>query len=188
MRLLTAMFVSIGLVAVGCSQPITPTSPTAAAALPHQSTTAASSTVSTTAHDITVPVHGRLQGTYAGSGAPPFITVHVEAGGTASLLGAFTFDSTHVVNFDDFTGVGTATLVAANGDVLMVDLTGVARPQDVPGVFFIVETLQVTGGAGRFEGATGVLTIERLSFPSGPDRGTTSGTIAGTLSLPRGSH
>ena len=106
----------------------------------------------------------------------------------ASHLGRFTLDSLHVVNFDDFTGAGTAEITAANGDKLTTNMTGVAMPQDTPGVFYIVETFTVTGGTGRFAGATGEFVVERWSFPSGPTNGTTSGSFEGTLSLPRGTN
>ena len=135
-----------------------------------------------------MPFKGRLEGTYAGSGEPPLVSVHVEAQGNASHLGRFTLDSRHVVNFVDLTGAGTAELTAANGDKLTTNMTGVATPQDTPGVFFIVETHTVTGGTGRFAGATGEFVVERLSFPTGPANGTTSGSFEGTLWLPRGGH
>ena len=135
-----------------------------------------------------MPFKGSLEGTYAGSGEPPLVSVHVEAQGNASHLGRFTLDSQHVVNFVDLTGAGTAELTAANGDKLTTNLAGVATPQDTPGVFFIVETFTVTGGTGRFAGATGEFVVERLSFPTGPANGTTSGSFEGTLWLPRGGH
>ena len=187
---LASLLVFSAALAAGCSQPGSPTSPTFIASSAQVAGTPgaatfpadASSAGSTTA----VPFKGRLEGTYAGSGEPPLVSVHVEAQGNATDLGRFTLDSRHVVNFVDFTGAGTAEFTAADGDKLTTNLTGVATPQDTPGVFFIVETLTVTGGTGRFAGATGQFVVERLSFPSGPANGTTSGSFEGTLSLPRG--
>ena len=180
---------SAALVA-GCSQPGSPTSPTSIASSAQVATTPGAATFaavgSSAALTNAVPFKGRLEGTYAGSGEPPLVSVHVEAEGNATHLGRFTLDSRHVVNFVDFTGAGTAEFTAANGDKLTTNVTGVATPQDTPGVFFIVETLTVTGGTGRFAGATGQFVVERLSFPSGPANGTTSGSFEGTLSLPRG--
>ena len=92
------------------------------------------------------------------------------------------------MNFVDLTGAGTAELTAANGDKLTTNLAGVATPQDTPGVFFIVETFTVTGGTGRFAGATGEFVVERWSFPTGPASGTTSGSFEGTLWLPHAGH
>jgi len=184
------LILSAALVA-GCSQPGSPTSPTSVASSAQVATTPGATFAAdgnSAASTKAVPFKGRLKGTYAGSGEPPLVSVHVEAQGNATHLGRFTFDSQHVVNFVDLTGAGTAELTAANGDKLMTNLTGIATPQDTPGVFFIVETLTITGGTGRFAGATGQFVVERLSFPSGPANGTTSGSFEGTLSLPRGGH
>jgi hypothetical protein len=179
---------SAALVA-GCSQPGSPISPTSAAPRAQVATTPGA-TLATVSNSATltnaVPFKGRLDGTYAGAGEPPLVSVHVEAQGNASHLGRFTLDSRHVVNFDDLTGAGTAELTAANGDTLTTNLSGVATPQETPGVFFIVETFTVTGGTGRFAGATGQFVAERWSSPSGPTNGTTSGSFEGTLSFPRG--
>ena len=189
-RLVPFLIVS-GALAAGCSQPGSPTRPTSGAssarvAMTPGATSAADS--GSTALPKTVPFKGRLEGTYAGSGEPPLVSVHVEAEGNATHLGRFTFDSQHVVNFVDLTGVGTAELTAANGDKLIANLAGIATAQDTPGVFLIVETLTITGGTGRFAGATGQFVVERWSLPSGPADGTTSGSFEGTLSLPRGGH
>ena len=181
---------SAALVA-GCSQPGSPTSPTSLASSAQVATTPGATLAAvgnSAALTNAVPFKGELEGTYAGSGEPPLVPVHVEVHGRASHLGRFTLDSLHVVNFDDFTGAGTAEITAANGDKLTTNMTGVAMPQDTPGVFYIVETFTVTGGTGRFAGATGEFVVERWSFPGGPTNGTTSGSFEGTLSLPRGTN
>ena len=178
--------------AAGCSQSGSPTSPTSVASTALIATTPNAATVAANGNSAastkTVSFKGRLEGTYAGSGEPPLVSVHVEAKVNASHLGSFALDSRHVVNFVDFTGVGTAELTAENGDTLTVDLKGLATPQGTPGVFFIVETNTITGGTGRFAGATGEFVVERWSFPTGPANGTTSGSFEGTLWLPRGGH
>jgi hypothetical protein len=188
---LAPFLVCSAALAAGCSQPGSPTSPTSIASRAQVAGTPGatfSADASSAASIATVPFKGRLEGTYAGSGEPPLVSVHVEAGGNSTHLGRFTFDSVHVVNFVDFTGAGTAELTAANGDTLTTTLAGVATPQDAPGVFLIVETFTVTGGTGRFAGATGQFVLERLSLPSGPTNGTTSGSFEGTLSVPHGAN
>jgi len=127
---------------------------------------------------------GEFEGTYVGSGEPPLVTVHVEGVGTASHLGRFVFDSTHVVNFIDFKGRGTASLIAANGDRLTGDLAGEAQLRE-NGVFFIIEKVTITGGTGRFTGASGEVITERLSFPGGPANGTTTGSLRGHVLVSR---
>ena len=87
--------------------------------------------------------------------------VLVEGTGHASHLGRFTFSFPHLVNTSTRTATGTYTLTAANGDTLTADVTGTAVPTATPGVLYIVETATITGGTGRFAGATGSFTIER---------------------------
>ncbi len=140
--------------------------------------------MSATAAKPDVPFKGRIEGTYEGTGIPPVITVRLEASGQASHLGRFTLESVHDVNFDTFEGAGTGRLIAANGDWLTADLTGKATLQ--PPGFFIVENWEITGGTGRFAGASGTFTLERVTVPITQDRGTTSGEFRGTLSIPSG--
>jgi hypothetical protein len=187
-----ASLVLTAALTAACNQLASPTGPTSAtsnALAPSPGGgTAATPSSGGGAATTELPVKGRLDGSYQGSGAPPLITVHLEAKGNATQLGLFTFDSVHVVNFVDFTGAGTAVFIAANGDRLTTDITGLATPQEAPGVFLVVETHSVTGGTGRFAGATGTLVVERLTHPLGPDSGTTAGTLSGTLTLLRGNH
>ena len=50
-----------------------------------------------------------------------------------------------------------------------------------PGFLYIVETATITGGTGRFAGATGSFVCERLYDIAG---GTTIGSFDGTISAP----
>jgi hypothetical protein len=111
---------------------------------------------------------------------PPFIKVVVDADGNATHLGQFTLDIPHKVNLSNSTAVGTYEFTAANGDMLLADFTGKATPTSTPGVVSIVENATITGGTGRFAGAEGSFTSERLY-----DRvhGTTIGSFEGTIQL-----
>jgi hypothetical protein len=75
--------------------------------------------------------------------------------------------------------------VAANGDKLTASGTGLATPMVIDGVFYlaIVEemTIDPTLSTGRFAGATGGFTVERLFNPA---TGTTVGSFEGTISSP----
>jgi hypothetical protein len=174
---------------VACSQSASPTSPSIVPVTTLPSGTVASPATQVRAGAaVEVQFKGSIEGVYQGFGAPPLVTVHVEAEGHATHLGRFELDSVHVVNFVDLTGAGTASLVAANGDRITAGLTGRAMPIDSANTFFIVERLTITGGTGRFEGATGTIDIERTSVANGPDAGTTTGSMTGTLVLPRGGH
>src|SRR5215218_4696617 len=54
-------------------------------------------------------------------------------------------------------GDGTATLIAANGDEVYADVTGYSVLVE-PGIILIVENAVITGGTGRYAGATGSYT------------------------------
>ena len=113
--------------------------------------------------------------------APPFVMVDVEATGNATQLGLFTLDIPHVVNRADRTAVGTYEFTAANGDKVYATFTGIAAPTATPGVLYIEETATITGGTGRFAGATGSFTSERWYDMIA---GTTTGSFDGTITPP----
>ena len=104
-----------------------------------------------------------------------------EGTGNATLLGRFTLEVPHRVNSTTGTAVGTFAFTAANGDMLTGDFTGVSTPTATPVVFDVVETASITGGTGRFAGATGSFTVERSV-----DLGTllTTGSFEGMISSP----
>ena len=77
-------------------------------------------------------------------------------------------------------GEGHATWVAANGDCLFTTGSGEATPTDDPGILSIEGTETITGGTGRFEGATGSFTGVRLLNES---TGVSSGSFTGTITL-----
>jgi hypothetical protein len=129
-----------------------------------------------------VPFKGRLEGTVTITPlAPPFVSALVNATGNATQLGEFTLAIPHVVNRMDRTAVGTYQFTAANGDTLSADFTGQATPTPTPGVLYIEETATITGGTGRFAGATGGFTSERLFDTVAL---TTTGSFDGTISSP----
>jgi hypothetical protein len=111
---------------------------------------------------------------------PPFVSVDVEATGNATHLGQFTLDIPHLVNRANGTADGKYEFTAANGDTLTADFKGVAVFV-APGVLYIEETLTITGGTGRFDGATGSVSVERWYDMIA---GTTVGSFEGTISSP----
>jgi hypothetical protein len=90
--------------------------------------------------------------------------VHLDAGGVSTLVGRFTLDAPHRVDLSmvPVPGAGTFELTAANGDQLIGRLEGLGTPTADPAVFTIVETYTVTTGTGRFAGAVGSFTAERV--------------------------
>jgi hypothetical protein len=178
-----------GLLIIGCSNPASPTRATAAEGAAAATVTAptgatAADTLSAAAPQI--PFKGRLSGSWtADFDAPPspFFTVVFDGSGNGTHLGRFVFHTVHRVNTVDGSAAGSYQLTSANGDTLAGDFTGASRPTLTPNVFAIVETVAVTGGTGRFAGASGEFVIERLvDF----NTSTSSGTFEGAITLARG--
>jgi len=135
------------------------------------------------------PFHGSIEGneSYAPLQGDNLFTVGV-GGGNASHLGRFTA-IWHTVsqpflpgNF----GITTYELVAANGDSLFINAPGQGDASTYP-VISIVETGTITGGTGRFEGASGtILTLRTITLSPDESTGVGSGAFSGTISLAKG--
>jgi hypothetical protein len=76
----------------------------------------------------------------------------------------------------------TDTYIAANGDKVFLTVHDTLCPTSTPNVFHLSGAFTVTGGTGRFEGASGSGTVQAsivfLSGTTGTFSGTTVGTIA----------
>jgi hypothetical protein len=114
-----------------------------------------------------VPFHGTLQGVETDVAEFPTLFVDGSGTGIATHLGRFTVTWEATVNLVTGSGSGVFHFIAANGDSIFTEDLGQAEPTDPPGVFQIVEINTITGGTGRFEGATGSFTLERLSDSTG---------------------
>ena len=128
-----------------------------------------------------VPFKGSLAGDVTVTGAPPILSAEVDGAGTATQLGQFTVEIPHLVDVRFGTAAGTYTFTAANGDKVYATFTGIATHTATPGVLYIEETATITGGTGRFAGATGSFSVERWYDMVA---GTTVGSFEGTISAP----
>ena len=82
------------------------------------------------------------------------------------------------------TGSGTGfvwVFAAANGDTVTAVGSGQADVPPIDGVLHIEEHGTMTGGTGRFAGATGSFTADRLATSA---TGLTTGPFEGTISSP----
>jgi hypothetical protein len=128
-----------------------------------------------------VPFKGSFAGDVTVAGAPPILSVLVEGAGTATHLGRFTVDIPHFVDVRTRTAIGTYEFTAANGDKVYAAFTGIATPTATPGVLYIEETATITGGTGRFAGATGGFSVERwYDTVAGTSVASFDGTISST--------
>ena len=182
---LTALAVVFVALIVGCSQPISPTSPTSVPLGGSSITSSggnATSLVGRVAAGNEVPFKGSLEGVVTRTPlAPPFVSVLIEGTGNATQLGRYTVESEQVVNTATRTLSGSYEFTAANGDTLTADFTGQFSLTETPGVLFGVDTATITGGTGRFAGATGSFTVERLLTLATL---AATGSFEGTISSP----
>ena len=126
-----------------------------------------------------VPFHGSIQGVEIDVVQPP-ATLLVDGSGTgiATHLGRFTATYEVTVDLSDGSGIGSLQFIAANGDSIFTELLGQGTPTETPGINRIVEINTITGGTGRFAGATGSFIVERLiDLTTGVSFGSFSGTI-----------
>ena len=72
----------------------------------------------------------------------------------------------------------TVHFIAANGDSLYGVGAGSGVPSDTPGYTLVTQFYAITGGTGRFAGATGHFTVTRLvNDATGVSKGSFDGTI-----------
>jgi hypothetical protein len=138
-----------------------------------------------------LPFKGTLEGRHISRTPldPPFVFDRFEAEGQATQLGQFELVIEATVNFGSrpVTGAGTYTFTAANGDQLVADHTGFSALVG-PGIVLITEhaIIDPNRSTGRFAGAEGTFTVERLADAATGVGGLTVGTFEGTISLPPG--
>lgn len=186
---ITLMTVGTALLCGACSESVSPTAPSSVSAMLGESAAAggpqgsgAQGAPAAAQAAVAVPFKGRFEGTQTVTPLqPPMAQVEGEATGEGTLLGRFTVEFPHTVNFATATGSGTYTFVAGNGDTLTATFDGQAQTGTI---FSIVEEATIRGGTGRFAGATGSFTARRLFNPA---TGATTGSFDGRISAP-GAH
>ena len=136
-----------------------------------------------------VPFNGAMQGhetdTPQGGPPPTMLLADGSVRGIATLVGQFSLTYTLTVNLADGTATGSAQLIAANGDSMSTTIVGSSEPSGTPGVLSVTEINTVTGGTGRFAGATGSFTTMRLVNVA---TGLTSGSFHGMITSRGATH
>ena len=128
-----------------------------------------------------LPFKGTLQSVETYVVTPPIMAVTANGSGNATHLGQYAISYEVEVNLETLLGVGSAQLVAGNGDILYANISGQATPTETADVFNVVEVFTITGGTGRFANASGSFTLDRVVDTT---TGVTSGTMNGTIILP----
>jgi hypothetical protein len=136
-----------------------------------------------TAAAVSIPFKGSIQSTIETHAVIlPYFYVNGNGVGNSTQLGLYTYSYQAKVHLPDRVGEGTsARFIAANGDSLFAMGTGKGVPTDTPDVNLVTETFTITGGTGRFEGASGsfvvVRTVNTITLEG-------SGEFEGTIDLP----
>ena len=119
--------------------------------------------------------------TFVPAPPPDAVTMYVDgdASGNATHLGKYTAKFAATVNLACGCSVGdTVHFIAANGDSLYGVGAGSGVPSDTPGYTLVTQFYAITGGTGRFAGATGNFTVTRLvNNATGVSKGSFDGTI-----------
>jgi hypothetical protein len=104
---------------------------------------------------------------------------HGEGTLTSTALGPLAMYLANIVDVDSLDGIGRTRLIDANGDSIFDCGTGHAElVTPDPPVFHITESHTITGGTGRYAGARGSFTVDRMVDLSTLD---SSGTFNGTI-------
>jgi hypothetical protein len=129
-----------------------------------------------------LPFKGTLQSSEIYSTA--FYTQFVTANGSGEAieLGQFTATYQMEANLLDMSVKESVSFVGKNGDGLQATAVGQAFEDRTPGMFKVVEIFTITGGTGRFAGASGTFTMNRLVSIT---VGVASGNFEGYILLPQ---
>ncbi len=136
-----------------------------------------------------VNVTGALTGHAIGTVQAGIFQAAGSGTGTASHIGQFRYLIQATVNPAGISE-GVFLLVFSNGDVIYGSLAGKgpSPPPPPPEPVIVTEQLTITGGTGRFQGASGTVTFTRfLDLTTEPFYDSHSGTLTGTISTSRSS-
>ena len=103
-----------------------------------------------------------------------------EGTGTATHLGRYTVVVALTLDFTTSRGTEQITLTAADGDMLTATATAEGTPTGDGVTVNVVETATITGGTGRFAGATGHYILKCLVNQA---TGVSTGMFEGTIIL-----
>ena len=118
----------------------------------------------------------------------PFFYISVTGEGNATHLGATSaVTDNQIVNVNTGMATATYTLTGANGDTVVLEM--IFQTIFLPNNAVTFEgTYTVTGGTGRFCGATGSGGLAGSAFVTGPNTAIGSFSVAGTISSPGHNH
>ena len=105
---------------------------------------------------------GTIQSNETYSTVFPAMYVTANGSGESTQLGPFTVSYHIEQNLLDLSQTESVDFAGTNGDSLQAKGVGQAIEDRTPGMFNVVEIYTITGGTGRFTGASGTFTLKRL--------------------------
>ena len=121
---------------------------------------------------------GTMQSTETYSTAFYTLFVTGNGSGESTELGRFTARYQMEAKLMDMSVIESISFTGTSGDSLEASAVGQAIEDRTPGMFKVVEIYTITDGRGRFAGASGTLTLNRLlSFTAGVASSTFEGYI-----------
>ena len=135
--------------------------------------------------DKQVPFNAAFTTVFVGDGNFPTAQFTVIGQGQATPLGTATTATTNqLVNLNTGEATATYTFAAANADTVVLEEKFLSTFDPTSGRVTFDGTYVVTGGTGRFAGATGSGTLSGSAVFTGPNNGIGSFTLRGTISSP----
>lgn len=131
------------------------------------------------AKDHQVPFNGSLELATTVDFQFPIVIVNGNGTGNATHLGNYTMTFQSQIFAPTGESVGTMVFTAANGDQVFATFAGGGTATSDPNFLALSEVATITGGTGRFVGATGTFTTQRLLNRT---TFTSSGSFTGTIS------
>lgn len=128
-----------------------------------------------------LPLKGTIQSNETYSTVSPTMYVIANGSGESTELGPFTVSYHTEVNLLDFSEAEAVNFEGTNGDSLQAKGVGQAFEDRTPGMYNVVEIYTITGGTGRFAGASGTFTLKRLVSRT---VGVASSTFEGYVIIP----
>ena len=128
-----------------------------------------------------IPFQGTMQSMENYSNISPTMFVTATGSGDATQIGRFAVSYKSEWNLVDLSATETAYFVTPEGNSFQAKAVGQAIEDRTPGMYNVIAIYTITGGMGRFEGASGTFTLKRLVSRT---TGATSSTFEGTILIP----
>ena len=128
-----------------------------------------------------LPIKGTIQSNETYVTVFPTMSVTARGSGNATQLDQFEIRYHTELSLLDLSLIESADFLGSNGSSFQAQAVGQASENRTPGMLNLVEIYTITGGTGKFSGASGTLTLNRLVSLT---TGATAGTFEGYILIP----